>query len=61
MHRTIPGFDDLKQILTFLFDCEYYTTEFGGDVSWIPGLLTQVYGAQTAQQLLAEASFTDLL
>jgi hypothetical protein len=61
MHRAIPGFDDLKQILPFLSDWKYYATKRGADVSWIPGLLTQTYGAQTAQQLLAEASFTDLL
>jgi hypothetical protein len=61
MCKIIPGFDDLKQVLTFLSDWKYYATGRGADVSWIPGLLTQVYGAQTAQQLLAEASFTDLL
>jgi hypothetical protein len=57
----IPGFDDLGQIQEFLSDWKYYATERGVDVSWIPVLLTHVYGAGTGQRFLEEAKFNEVL
>jgi hypothetical protein len=61
IRRIIPGFDDIKQLQRFLSDWKYYATRRGADVSWVPDFLAHIYGAETAQHLLAEAGFADLL
>jgi hypothetical protein len=61
----IPDFDDLGQIQEFLSYWKYNTTRKGARVSWIvtwiPTLLTHVYGADTAQRFLEEAEFNEVL
>jgi hypothetical protein len=61
----IPGFDDLLQIQEFLSDWKQKTTRKGANVSWIvtwvPALLTHVYGADTAQRLMEQANFAEPL
>lgn len=61
MREAIPGFDNIGQVQHFLSDWRYYKTEYGADVSWIPDLLSHVYGAELAEKMLEDAAFKYLL
>jgi len=61
MREAIPGFDNIGQVQLFLSDWRYYKTEYGADVSWIPDLLSHVYGAELAEKMLEDAAFKYLL
>jgi hypothetical protein len=61
MKKIIPGFDDIRQVHGFLAYWEYWWKRCEADISWIPGLLTHVYDAKTARQLLTEADLSSLL
>ena len=61
MREAIPGFDNIGQVQHFLSDWRYYNAETGADVSWIPDLLTHVYGPELAEKMLEDAAFKQLL
>ena len=61
MRAILPGFDNIGQVQLFLSDWRNHKLEYGSDVSWIPGLLSHVYGTELAEKMLEEAGFTHLL
>ena len=61
MREAMPGFDNIGQVQRFLSDWRYYKTRYGADVSWVPDLLSHVYGAELAEKMLEDAAFKYLL
>ncbi len=61
MRKVAPEFDNMNQVRDFLSDWKEHRARYGSDISWIPGLLTNVYDAETTHHLLTEANLTDLL